>query len=83
MGEPILGGSDVPTTLPTNESGHVVRAPMVVAGDSWTATAVSMGNPHAVVFSRNGSDVVVCLLSVAPVCSFPSAVSVPAGLVIA
>lgn len=62
MGEPILAGPDVPTALPVNEDGHVVRAPMEVAGDSWTVTAVSMGNPHAVVFSRNNSDVVVCFL---------------------
>jgi hypothetical protein len=61
MGEPILKGSDVPTTLPANEEGQVLKAPMEVAGDSWTVTAVSMGNPHAVVYSRNGSDVVVRL----------------------
>jgi diaminopimelate epimerase len=59
MGEPILNGADVPTTLPADESGRVIAAPLEVAGEQWTVTAVSMGNPHAVVFSRNGSDVVV------------------------
>ena len=68
MGEPILGGPDVPTTLPTNEAGHVVKAPLEVAGESWTVTAVSMGNPHAVVYSRNGSNVVVCLPAYSPEC---------------
>lgn len=62
MGEPILGGPDVPTSLPTNEDEHVIKAPMQVAGDSWTVTAVSMGNPHAVVYTRNDSDVVVSTL---------------------
>lgn len=50
MGEPILEGKDVPTTLPTDEQGRVIEAPLEVAGKSWQVTCVSMGNPHAIVF---------------------------------
>lgn len=50
MGEPILKGSDVPTTLPEGEDGSVVMAPLQVAGQDWEVTCVSMGNPHAIVF---------------------------------
>jgi diaminopimelate epimerase len=51
MGEPILEGKLVPTTLPANpDSGRVVLAPMSVGGKDWEVTCVSMGNPHAVVF---------------------------------
>ncbi len=50
MGEPILSGVDVPTTLPTDDEGRVIEVPLTVAGREWTVTCVSMGNPHAVVF---------------------------------
>jgi diaminopimelate epimerase len=51
MGEPILQGSEVPTTLPADpDTGRVVNAPMSVGGQDWEVTCVSMGNPHAVVF---------------------------------
>merc|ERR1719353_699861 len=51
MGEPILDGPSVPTTLPADAStGRVVLAPMSVAGREWEVTCVSMGNPHAIVF---------------------------------
>ena len=60
MGEPVLAASDVPTTLEaTRDGGQAVAAPLDVAGSSWTVTAVGMGNPHAVVYSRDGADVVV------------------------
>jgi diaminopimelate epimerase len=47
MGPPILQGSDIPTTLPGNPP---IEVPIVVDGHSLKVTAVSMGNPHAVVF---------------------------------
>ena len=51
MGEPILDGPSVPTTLPADPAtGRVVMAPMTVGGQDWEVTCVSMGNPHAIVF---------------------------------
>lgn len=54
MGPPILDGPAVPTLLPpTTSAGHVVAAPLDVAGNTWKVTCVSMGNPHAVIYSNN------------------------------
>ena len=50
MGEPILNGAEVPTTLPTDAEGRVINAPLTVAGRDWEVTCVGMGNPHAIVF---------------------------------
>ena len=50
MGEPILDGPTVPTTLPSNADGFVIAAPISAGGVDLTATCVSMGNPHAVIF---------------------------------
>ncbi len=47
MGAPILRSLDIPTTLPGDPP---VNAPMDVRGHSLAITAVSMGNPHAVVY---------------------------------
>jgi diaminopimelate epimerase len=47
MGAPILQGSDIPTRLPGDPP---VNAPIEVGGHSLDVTAVSMGNPHAVVY---------------------------------
>jgi diaminopimelate epimerase len=47
MGAPIVQGSDIPTTLPGDPP---VNAPLVLEGERLAATAVSMGNPHAVVY---------------------------------
>ncbi len=47
MGAPILQGSDIPTTLPGDPP---IEVPVTVNGYSVRVTAVSMGNPHAVVF---------------------------------
>jgi diaminopimelate epimerase len=59
MGEPILEASRVPTTLPGTRDvggaqGVAVQAPLSVAGREWAMTCVSMGNPHAIVYSRDG-----------------------------
>lgn len=52
MGPPTLDGPSIPTTLPTKD-GRVVNAPLAVAGRTWNVTCVSMGNPHAVIFSND------------------------------
>ena len=47
MGAPILQGSDIPTRLPGDPP---VNVPVEVDGRRLAVTAVSMGNPHAVVY---------------------------------
>ncbi|MGG1514734.1 diaminopimelate epimerase [Paenibacillus oryzisoli] len=47
MGEPILQGLQVPTTI---DSDRVVQYPIEVDGMTFTFTAVSMGNPHCVIY---------------------------------
>ncbi len=47
MGQPILNGLQVPTTI---DSDRVVAQPIEVDGRSFTFTAVSMGNPHCVIY---------------------------------
>lgn len=48
MGEPILRAADIPTTLPGDPP---VDVPLAVGGRSFAVTAVSMGNPHAVIYA--------------------------------
>lgn len=57
MGVPILNASDVPTKLPTTNNQPVVSSQLDVDGISWNVTCVSMGNPHCVTFSNEGSQV--------------------------
>jgi diaminopimelate epimerase len=48
MGEPILNGPDIPVTVARNP---VMGVPVTLtSGRSYEFTAVSMGNPHAVIF---------------------------------
>ena len=47
MGEPILTPALIPVNLPMDK---VVAQPIVVFGKQYQFTAVSMGNPHAVIF---------------------------------
>uniref|UniRef100_A0A061S7A8 diaminopimelate epimerase n=1 Tax=Tetraselmis sp. GSL018 TaxID=582737 RepID=A0A061S7A8_9CHLO len=55
MGEPTLEPAKVPTALAANSaSGAAVAQEIEVDGLAWTVTAVSMGNPHAVVFRGGG-----------------------------
>ena len=54
MGQPVLRGAEVPTTLPASagrDDGAVIKAPLEVDGKTYVVTCVSMGNPHAVVYS--------------------------------
>ncbi|MGF1458350.1 MAG: diaminopimelate epimerase [Leptolyngbyaceae cyanobacterium] len=49
MGEPILAAGKIPTTVvAANES--VIGQPLTVAGQEWSITCVSMGNPHCITF---------------------------------
>ncbi|MCH7704807.1 MAG: diaminopimelate epimerase [Planctomycetes bacterium] len=48
MGSPSLDPRRIPTTLPGD---RVVDAPIEIGGRSYVVTCVSMGNPHAVVFT--------------------------------
>ena len=47
MGIPSLNAKDIPTTLPGDP---VMGAELQVGGKRFTVTAVSMGNPHCVIF---------------------------------
>lgn len=47
MGEPILQGLQVPTTVDANQ---VIDYPIDVDGRTFRFTAVSMGNPHCVIY---------------------------------
>jgi diaminopimelate epimerase len=51
MGEPILEGAKIPTTLPGNPP---IEAPL--PGCEFKATCVSMGNPHCVIFVKAITD---------------------------
>lgn len=54
MGEPILEGKLVPVILDPTRQEMVVAQSLDVAESQWTVTAVSMGNPHAVIYTRDG-----------------------------
>lgn len=47
MGEPVLRGTEVPTTI---DSDTVVNHPVEIDGRVFHFTAVSMGNPHCVIY---------------------------------
>ncbi|XP_072996092.1 diaminopimelate epimerase, chloroplastic [Typha latifolia] len=55
MGQPILLAQEIPTKLPANKNGAVVRVDLVVDGLTWNVTCVSMGNPHCVTFGTEQS----------------------------
>jgi diaminopimelate epimerase len=49
MGQPRLLAQDIPTTLAAPEE-KVINCPIEAAGQSWSVTCVSMGNPHCITF---------------------------------
>eukprot|EP01024_Parvocaulis_polyphysoides_P022896 TRINITY_DN2119_c1_g1_i1.p1 TRINITY_DN2119_c1_g1~~TRINITY_DN2119_c1_g1_i1.p1 ORF type:complete len:348 (-),score=32.99 TRINITY_DN2119_c1_g1_i1:159-1145(-) len=55
MGEPILEGPKIPTTLQGAEENPeiVIEAPLQIEDKTWRVTCVSMGNPHAVIYSND------------------------------
>ncbi|PNH05213.1 Diaminopimelate epimerase, chloroplastic [Tetrabaena socialis] len=54
MGLPILEGPKVPTTLAPTQGTTVVQQDLVVEGKTYKVSCVSMGNPHAVIYSCDG-----------------------------
>ena len=57
MGTPILTAEEIPVTpLPGKEGEQIVDEPITVQGKEYKMTCVSMGNPHAVVFMDDVSD---------------------------
>ncbi len=50
MGVPIFAPNQIPVAA---EGERVIDAPILVGGDEYRFTAVSMGNPHAVVFVQD------------------------------
>lgn len=54
MGEPILDPGLVPVDMP-GLAGRCIAQPLEVDGQTYEVTAVSMGNPHAVLFMENVS----------------------------
>ena len=71
MGCPILEAEAIPTTLASNYDGQgVVAQSLEVGGKTYSVTCVSMGNPHALVYSVDGAPITldaVDLFSVGPV----------------
>jgi diaminopimelate epimerase len=63
MGAPILRGSEIPTTLPGDPP---IDVPLEILGVDFAVTAVSMGNPHAVVFVDDVNDPDTMLRSFGP-----------------
>ncbi|QDU55222.1 diaminopimelate epimerase [Aeoliella mucimassa] len=53
MGEPVLEAAQIPTRLGGKQ---VVEAPLECDGNLYRVTAVSMGNPHCVIFVAHASD---------------------------
>lgn len=53
MGKAILKPNDIPMTV---EGEDFVNKELMVNGKNYTATAVSMGNPHMVIFTRGIDD---------------------------
>ncbi|MFM7450362.1 MAG: diaminopimelate epimerase [Leptolyngbyaceae cyanobacterium] len=49
MGEPRLLAAEIPTTLRPADQ-RVINQPLEVAGQTWSVTCVSMGNPHCLTF---------------------------------
>jgi diaminopimelate epimerase len=50
MGMPRLLAGEIPTTLAAADQ-QVVDVPLDVAGQTWSVTCVSMGNPHCITFA--------------------------------
>lgn len=56
MGLPRLLAAEIPTTLAAPDA-KVIDVPIEVAGQSWSVTCVSMGNPHCITFVEDVSAV--------------------------
>lgn len=56
MGVPRLLAAEIPTTLCPGDQ-KVIAQSLEVAGQSWSVTCVSMGNPHCITFVENVAEV--------------------------
>jgi diaminopimelate epimerase len=54
MGQPKLLAKEIPTNLATPED-KVINCSIEAAGQSWSVTCVSMGNPHCIAFVQDVS----------------------------
>jgi diaminopimelate epimerase len=54
MGEPVLEAGKIPCTL--KKEGNIIDEKINVCGKEFEVTAVSMGNPHAVIFIEEDMD---------------------------
>lgn len=63
MGEPILAGDCIPVL--GFGAAHVVEQPIEVAGERFSMTCVSMGNPHCVIFVEDAAAVPIETLGLA------------------
>eukprot|EP00955_Chlamydomonas_euryale_P081321 363563-Chlamydomonas_euryale.AAC.4 len=59
MGEPVLDGTKVPTTLTPTQGNTVVGQDLTVSGKTYKMTCVGMGNPHAITFEVDGKPIKV------------------------
>lgn len=50
MGQPVLEPEKIPVRIENSRDSRAVDVPILVGGDLFRVTCVSMGNPHAVVF---------------------------------
>lgn len=58
MGKPILEADKIPTKLPSDQkTKRVIKEKIKILDKEFTVTAVSMGNPHACVFSMDKKDI--------------------------
>ena len=56
MGSPCLDPVRIPVDPSCFKASPVIDCPLTAAGRQWKITAVSMGNPHAVIFTENIDD---------------------------
>ena len=57
MGEPILDPDKVPVSIPGFNGEAVISTPITVLGSEYEITCVSMGNPHAVTYVKDVSQI--------------------------
>ncbi|MBQ8401394.1 MAG: diaminopimelate epimerase [Clostridia bacterium] len=50
MGQAVFASGKIPVRWPEQQ---MIRQPVTIGGTEWQITAVSMGNPHAVIFTDN------------------------------
>ena len=53
MGEPVFAPKEIPVLF---DGDRMINEPVIIAGKEYRITAVSMGNPHAVVFCGGVKD---------------------------